>query len=69
MGIILDTTVLVAAERGRFDLTALTRTYGEENFSIAAITASELLHGYERSTNPEMKEKRRISVEDILARI
>ena len=45
MGALIDTSVFVAAERGRFDLGAWLRLHPNEAFSIGAITASELLHG------------------------
>jgi len=45
---IIDTSVLVAAERGTLDLDALLRSRPDEEVMIAAITASELLHGVHR---------------------
>lgn len=45
--VILDTTVLIAAERGRVDLTALRER--DDDVCIAAITAAELLTGVERA--------------------
>jgi tRNA(fMet)-specific endonuclease VapC len=49
MGLILDTSVLIAAERARLDLPRLFAAHAEEPFALAAITASELLHGVERA--------------------
>lgn len=69
MGVILDSSVLIAAERGRFDLPALFRARAGEEFFIAAITASELLHGVERANTQERKEKRSLYVEGGLQRI
>jgi predicted nucleic acid-binding protein len=48
MGILIDSSVLVAAERGRLDLDLLLNDRGGEDVAIAAITASELLHGVHR---------------------
>lgn len=48
MGALIDTSVLIAAERGLLDLDALLRSNGEESIAISAITASELLHGVHR---------------------
>jgi len=45
---IIDTSVLVAAERGALDLDALLRSRPDEEVMLAAITASELLHGVHR---------------------
>ncbi len=69
MGIILDSSVLIAAERGRFDLPALFRAREGEEFFIAAITASELLHGVERANTEERREKRSRYVEGVLQRL
>ena len=40
--------MLIAAERGTLDLAHLTGVRSEEEIAIAAITASELLHGVHR---------------------
>ena len=48
MGILIDSSVLVAAERGRLSLERLLDAHGGEEVAIAAITASELLHGVHR---------------------
>lgn len=48
MGILIDSSVLVAAERGQLDLDALLTGRGDDQVAIAAITASELLHGVHR---------------------
>jgi tRNA(fMet)-specific endonuclease VapC len=45
--VILDTGVLIAAERGRLDLAALRER--NDDVCIAAITAAELLTGVERA--------------------
>jgi tRNA(fMet)-specific endonuclease VapC len=69
MGLMLDSSVLIAAERGRFDLPALFHANSGEEFFIAAITASELLHGVERANTPERREKRSLYVEGVLQRL
>ena len=48
MGILIDTSVLVAAERGQLDLEPLLGRHGGEEVAMASITASELLHGVHR---------------------
>lgn len=48
MGILIDTSVLIEAERGRLDLDAILASHGREDVAMAAITASELLHGVHR---------------------
>jgi tRNA(fMet)-specific endonuclease VapC len=69
MGLILDSSVLIAAEREKFDLTAFFHANASETFFIAAITASELLHGVERANTAARRQKRARFVEDVLARI
>lgn len=66
MGIVLDSSVLIAAERGRFDLPELLAAHPAEPFLIAAITASELLHGCERATDLVVKHRRMRFVEGVL---
>ena len=66
MGVILDSSVLIAAERGRFDLQALLSAHATETFQIAAITASELLHGCERATDPRIRDRRVRFVESVI---
>lgn len=48
MGALIDTSVLVAAQRGQLDLGRLLAAGGGEPLAIAAISASELLHGVHR---------------------
>jgi predicted nucleic acid-binding protein len=66
MGLIIDSSVLIATERNRFDLAAFFASQGAEECFIAAITASELLHGVERASTIERREKRSRHVEIIL---
>jgi tRNA(fMet)-specific endonuclease VapC len=48
MGILIDSSVVIAGERGDLDLEPYLRDRGSEEVAIAAITASELLHGVHR---------------------
>ncbi len=66
MGLILDTSVLVAGERGRLRLREFCAAHGEEEQFVAAVTAAELLHGVERATAGEVRERRRQAVEGVL---
>ena len=47
MGTLIDTSVLIAAERGQLDLSAVRRDE-DDKVAVSAITAAELLHGVER---------------------
>ena len=48
MGKVIDSSVLIAAERGHLDLRTALADHRDETFSISAVTASELLHGVHR---------------------
>ena len=50
MAVLIDTDLLIAAERG--DLSGLTAVADEER-AVSVITVSELLHGVWRSAEPE----------------
>lgn len=50
MGLVVDSSSLVAAERGQIDLDALLATSAEDDIVISAMTAAELLHGVERQS-------------------
>jgi predicted nucleic acid-binding protein len=69
MGLIFDTSVLIASERKRLDLAALFAAHAGESFFLATVTAAELLHGVVRATTPARKKARSEFVEDVLARI
>jgi tRNA(fMet)-specific endonuclease VapC len=69
MGLILDASVLIADERGKFDMPAFLRGCPGAQPIIAAITASELLHGVERAQDAARKARRRQHVEQILSSI
>lgn len=63
---IVDTSLLVAAERGGVRFEALLESLGEEPIGIAAITASELLHGCHRATDPGTRARRAAFVDALL---
>lgn len=62
----IDSTLLVAAERGQVDLEALRRRHAGEAFVVAAITASELLEGVHRADTEARRIAREAFVENIL---
>ncbi len=66
MGVILDTSVLVAAERGTIRFVELLQSLGNEPVAMAAITAAELLHGCHRAPDPGIRARRLAFVEDLL---
>lgn len=68
-GLILDTSVLIANERGKLDLPGFLRQAQANPPAIAAITAAELLHGVERAMETSCRLRRQQYVEQILADI
>ncbi|MDR1010586.1 MAG: PIN domain-containing protein [Opitutaceae bacterium] len=64
-GILIDTTLLVAYERGRFDLTAFFKAHPDTPFAMSAVTVSELWHGVERA-DAARKKVRTAAVETLL---
>jgi len=66
VGVVLDTSVLVAAERGAVRFEALLESLGEEPVAVAAITASELLHGCHRAKDAGVRARRAAFVDALL---
>ena len=58
MGTLIDSSVLIAAERGRLDLDTALAAGPDEPVGIAAITASELLHGTHRLSGVRLMQAR-----------
>jgi tRNA(fMet)-specific endonuclease VapC len=67
MGLILDTSVVVAGERRKFDISAFLLAQPVAPVRLAAITYSELLHGVERATDAQIKARRREFIAAILS--
>ncbi len=69
MGLIFDTSILIADERGKFDMQGFLGQHAAMAPAIAAITASELLHGVERAVDAVRKARRQQHVEQLLASV
>ncbi len=65
--ILIDSSVLIAAERGQLDLSDLRARTEREEVAIAAVTASELLHGVFRAGTSARRAQREAFVERMLA--
>jgi len=63
----IDADVLIANERGFFDLKSWLFARQDERFELAAITVAELWHGLERASAAQ-KIKRRNYIEYVLAK-
>ncbi len=66
---ILDSSLLIADERGRFALQEFFAAHGGENFHLAAISVSELWHGVERAIPSARRQIREAHVRARLARL
>jgi tRNA(fMet)-specific endonuclease VapC len=69
MATLIDSSVLIAAERGDLDLDNVIARYAEEDVAISAITASELLHGVHRAKTAAQRHRRQAFVEGLLAQL
>jgi tRNA(fMet)-specific endonuclease VapC len=69
MATLIDSSVLIAAERGDLDLDNVIARYAEEDVAISAITASELLHGVRRAKTAAQRHRRQAFVEGLLAQL
>jgi|SRR5208283_1815714 len=70
MGLILDSSVLIAAERqgknARQVLSDIAQEIGETEVGISVLTLIELAHGAARADSPERKSKREKFIEELL---
>lgn len=69
MGTLVDTSVLIAAQRGELDLRKAIARDGGDAVAIATISASELLHGPHRMTNAVARARVERQVEHLLAQL
>jgi tRNA(fMet)-specific endonuclease VapC len=66
VAVLIDTSTLIAYERGILDLPAQIKSRGAIDVSISIITASELLHGVSRAVDQSIRTKRSHFVEQLL---
>jgi predicted nucleic acid-binding protein len=69
VGYLIDSSVLIAAERGQVDVASRTKGREDEPFFVSVVSASELLHGVWRAEEPGRRAKRQAFVEDILRKL
>ena len=69
MGIILDSSILIAAERGgesvRQILKRVQATHGETEAGLSAVTIVELTHGIYRAKSEAHRERRQLFTEEL----
>lgn len=69
MDILIDSSVLIAAERGRLDLSVPLRGHPDDEVGIAAIVASELLEGVHRQSGGVRRARTQRFVDQLLQRL
>jgi tRNA(fMet)-specific endonuclease VapC len=68
MAVLIDASILIEAERGRLVLQPHVERHSDDECFLSVVTASELLHGVHRATQPDVRAKRSAFVEGILER-
>ena len=68
MGVVVDSSIFIAAERGRFDWIGFHSQIGSEPVFLTVITLAELAHGVERADTRERRETRARFVGEVEAR-
>jgi predicted nucleic acid-binding protein len=69
MATLIDSSVLIAAERGDLALDTFSARYAEEDVAISAVAACELLHGVYRARTPGQRHRRQAFAEGLLAQL
>jgi tRNA(fMet)-specific endonuclease VapC len=68
VGVLIDASVLLDAERGRLDLAAEVARRPDEDAFLSVVMASELLHGVHRAATAAQRSRRSAFVEGLLQR-
>jgi tRNA(fMet)-specific endonuclease VapC len=66
MGVILDTSVVIEAERRESEIDRFVEHREDENFGLSVITVAELLHGVHRADSAKRRLKRSAFVEKVI---
>jgi len=67
MGLLIDTNILIACEKGTLDLEQKIALRGDEPVFLSVISASELLHGVHRARSEFIRARRLAFVETLLS--
>src|SRR5579871_334861 len=66
----IDSSIIIAAERKGQTVeqlfTDIRRMFGEIDVAICAVTVAELVHGVYRANGPEIRERRKAFIEELL---
>ncbi len=66
MGVLIDASILIEAERGRLDLEKKVTHRAAEAFFLSVVTASELIRGVHRAHDHDVRERRRLFSEALI---
>jgi tRNA(fMet)-specific endonuclease VapC len=66
MGLLIDTNILIACEKGVLDIAKVLAEHGDESVFLSVISASELLHGVHRAPDDKSRARRLAFVERVL---
>ena len=66
MGLLIDTNILIACEKGDLDLEKVVSEKGDDTVFLSVISASELLYGVHRAENEQIRTRRQSFVERVL---
>ena len=69
MATLIDSSVLIASERGQLDFADISARYAKEDVAISAVTASELLHSVHRARTAAQRYRRQAFVEGLMAQL
>jgi predicted nucleic acid-binding protein len=73
LGLVLDSSVLIAAERQRLThkqaIENVRATVGEVPIVLCALTVAEIGHGIYRARTPEIRERRRVYLDELKAAV
>lgn len=71
MGLILDSSVMIAAERSGDTVEQLIeqiiKATGDQETALSAISLTELIHGVYRAQTPEIRQRREAFISELLA--
>lgn len=69
LGLILDSSVIIEAERGGHAVEGLLEqirsSFGEVEIAISAVTVAELVHGVYRAKTEEVRHRRRMFIDEL----
>jgi tRNA(fMet)-specific endonuclease VapC len=73
MGVILDSSIAIAAERRGDTVAGLLRQivaqFGDQAAALSSIGLTELVHGIHRATTPDIRQRRESFIADLLTEI